>query len=272
MYWISVQRQLLFWALIISMLGSSCVAHRELISLNGGDATPPKGLADTTIYIKATAAFEAYKVRPNDQLLIKINSFEGSTGDFINQKLSGSTESTRLQYDPSTIYFNSYSINDSGYIKLPVLEKVQVEGLTTFEIQELLDQKLEPYIRLASTDVKLGNRRVTLLGEVARPGVQYLYNEQNTLLEAIGFAGDFTPFGNRKKVKLIRQTETGVKSVYLNLNRSDFLSTPYYYVQPNDVIYVEPLKPKSFDVSASSVGIVISGISLGVLIANFFIK
>lgn len=259
-------------ALFVTIFGSSCVTHRDLISLNGGENLPKGEIPDSVLQRMSPVAFEAYRVRPNDQLFVRINSFEGSTGDFINQNLSSQSAANRQGFDPSTIYFNSYTVNDSGYIKLPILEDIKVTGFTTTEIQDHLNAALKPYLKLASADVKLGNRRVTLLGEVASPGVQYLYNEKNTLLEALGLAGDITPFGNRKKVKLIRQTETGVETVYLNLNRSDFITTPYFYIQPNDVVYVEPLKAKSFDQSSRAVGVVISSISLAVIIANIFIK
>lgn len=270
----SYKKMILLSAAAMILLGSSCVSHRDLISLNGEDFyfSPKDSMPDSMAQVVPTPAFQPYKVRTNDQLVIQVNSFEGSTGDFINQNQGNQNGFNRLQYDPSTVYFNSYSVSDSGFIKLPILEEIPVVGLTTTEIQTLLDEELKPYLRLAATNVKLGNRRVTLMGEVQRPGVQYLYNEKNTLLEAISLAGDFTPFGDRRKVKVIRQTDTGVKSVYLNLNRSDFLATPFYYVQPNDVIYVQPLKAKSFDVSSRSVGVVISGVSLAAVIVSIIVR
>lgn len=267
------RRNVFLLALLLAIHGVSCVSHSNLISLNVGDPEVETAKIDSTIsQTRSTAVFEDYKIRPNDQLFIRLNSFEGSTGDFINRELADEGGGNRLSFDPQTVYFNSYSVSESGFIKLPMLEKVAVQGLTTLQLQDTLDKAYEPYLRLASTSVKLGNRRITLLGEFQNPGTYYLYNEKNTLLEAIGLAGDFTAFSNRKKVKLIRQTQDGVESVYLNLTRADFISTPYYYVQPNDVIYVEPVKAKSFDESARSVGVVISSLSLAVIIANIFIK
>lgn len=266
------QKLCLIFAILIVLTGSSCVTHSDLISLNEGEVVVENVPPDSTAQKIKTPLFQAHKIRPNDQLMIHINEFEGNSSSFINKNIATDQGNIRFDFDPPALYFNSYSVNDSGYIKLPMLEKVHVVGLTTSELQDTLDLALKPYVKLSSTKVKLANNRVTLLGEVNNPGVQYLYNERNTLLEAIGLAGDFTQFGNRKKVKLIRQTEDGVKSVYINLQRSDFLTTPYYYVQPNDVVYVEPLKPKSFDNSSRSVGVVLSGISLAVVIVSIFIK
>lgn len=155
---------------------------------------------------------------------------------------------------------------------MPLLEEIKVSGLTALELKAKLDDSYKPYLRFVSTNVKLANMRVTVLGEVAKPGVHYLYQDRNTILDAIGLAEDFTEFGNRKRVKLIRQTDWGSQTVYVNLSRPEFASTEYLYVQPNDLIYVEPLKAKSFDVSSESVGIVLSAISLGALLANIFLK
>jgi polysaccharide export outer membrane protein len=118
----------------------------------------------------------------------------------------------------------------------------------------------------------LANPRITVLGEVQQPGMHYLYNEQNSMLDAIGLAGDFTDFSNRRKVKVIRRTGDGTtKTAYINMNRSDFLNTEFQYAQPHDIIYVEPKKAKSFDSSAKSVGVVISAVSLAALFANLII-
>ena len=113
--------------------------------------------------------------------------------------------------------------------------------------------------------------RVTILGEVESPGVHYFFNNQTTILEAISLAGDFTDFGNRKKVKLIRRTGNETHTVMLDLNKADFVNTEYYFIHPNDLIYIEPIKAKGFDVGAQSVGIVLSVISTAALLANIFL-
>jgi polysaccharide export outer membrane protein len=123
---------------------------------------------------------------------------------------------------------------------------------------------------MASTSVKLANLRVTILGEVENPGVHYFFSNQTTILEAISLAGDFTDFGNRQKVKLIRRKDNATKTIVLDLNKPDFLDTEYYFIHPNDLIYIEPIKAKAFDVGAQSVGIVLSVISTAALLANIF--
>ena len=111
------------WIFLLSMalvfVGSSCVSHRDLISLNGADFyfSPKEAMPDSMAQVVPTPAFQPYKIRTHDQLLIQVNSFEGSTGDFINQNQGNQSGANRFQYDPPTVYFNSYSVSDSGFIK-----------------------------------------------------------------------------------------------------------------------------------------------------------
>lgn len=244
-----------------------------MVTLNSNESVSSKLKSQKDMGYTTTHPFEPYQIQSYDQLMIKISAFDGNTEDFLNREFSaqGSASGQNLDYNPETLYFNSYSVDESGFIYLPVIEKIQVKGLTIEELKRLLDEAYSPYLKFSQTTVKLANMRFTVLGEVENPGVYYLYNEQSTLLDAISQAGDFTDFGNRNKVKLIRQRKQGSETVYLNLNRSDFVETEYFYIQPSDVIYIEPVKAKSWDVSSNAIGIVLSAISIGVLLTNIFL-
>ncbi|MFK8008546.1 MAG: polysaccharide biosynthesis/export family protein [Saprospiraceae bacterium] len=259
--------------LIILVCGTfftSCIKHSELISLNGDDKD--KEGVKNTVVLDELHDFEAYKVQPFDQLMIKVNAFDGSTEEYLNREFSSTNTFTReIAYDPASLYFNSYTVDEAGEIALPLVGNIKVTSMTISDVKKHLDESYKPHLKLVSTSVKLANMRVTLFGEVNKPGVQYLYNEKNTILDAISNAGGITDFGNRKKVKLIRMTEKGSETVYLDLNKSDFISTEYYYIQPYDVIYIEPSKFKSRDRSSSVAGVVISAISAGAVILSFFI-
>ncbi|MBI5916147.1 MAG: polysaccharide biosynthesis/export family protein [Bacteroidetes bacterium] len=265
--------KILLFALTISMVGQSCVSHKDLVTLNGNEQVPEDLRAAETKTNTRVFPFKPHQIQPFDQLMVKINAFDGSTEEFLNREFTTEHVYSRdINYDPSSLYFNSYTVDGEGYIYLPLLEKVLVKGVTLSELKVKLDKEYAPYLKFASTNVKLANMRVTVIGEVNNPGVHYLHNERATLLDAIGLAGDFTDFSNRKKVKVIRQYKDGSYSSYLNLNRDDFIYTEFYYCQPYDVIYVEPLKAKSKEVSAPIVGVFLSAISVGALIVNIFIK
>lgn len=265
--------KLLVLLLALVTLSQSCVHHRELITINGNEEVPENMRSDQIIQYINYYNFKPHRIKPYDLLMIKVNAFDGSTEEFLNREFkTDNIYSRQIGYDPASLYFNSYGVDEKGFVFLPLIDSIHVEGMTLNELKLKLDQAYTPYLKFASTHVKLANNRVAVLGEVNKPGLHYMFNEQNTILDAISAAGDFTDFGNRKKIKLIRQTAEGSKSVYINLFRSDFLSTEYFFVQPNDMIYVEPIKVKSWDVSSKSIGIVISGISLGALLVSLFTK
>ena len=259
---------------LLLLLSQSCVKHKEMVSLNAKESVSEDLKAEKSMGFSNVYPFKPYQIRPFDQLMIKINAFDGKTEDFLNREFSpgtGNNNGQNLEYNPESLYFNSYSVNDSGYIYLPVVEKIKVVGLTVAELKVLLDEAYSPYLKYSQSTIKLANMRFTVLGEVNNPGVYYLYNEQSSLLDAISEAGDFTDFANRTKVKLIRQTKEGSQTIYLNLNRSDFVLTEYFQIRPADVLYVEPIKAKSWDVSANSLSVIFSAVSLGVLVTNIFL-
>ncbi len=257
----------------IGTLFPSCVTHKDMVTLNEAENSPKNLKSDKSVGYTNLLKQKPYKIRPFDQLLVKVNAFDGNTEDYLNREFSrGNVYSRDLDYSPASIYFNSYNVNKEGFISLPVIDKVKVAGLTVTELKLKLEKAYAPYLKFASSTVKVANMRVTVLGEVQDPGVQQLYNEQTTILDAITLAGDFTEFGNRNKVKLIRQGKQGRQTVYLNLSRSDFMATEFYYVQPSDVIYVEPIKAKALDVSSRTLGVVFSAISLGILLTSLFVN
>lgn len=249
----------------------SCVSHKELITLNGADPEMERAL-NMEMHETMVNPPAQFIIQPADLLIININAFEGNTTQFLQQEFaSRNLNNGSREYGPNALYYNSYEVDMDGYITLPLVDKIKAAGLNTDQLKVQLDSAFTPYLRFTSTSVKLANMRVTILGEVERPGVQYFFNNQTTILEAISLAGDFTDFGNRKKVKLIRRSGSETKTVLLDLNRGDFINTEYFFVHPNDLIYVEPIRAKAFDVGAQSVGIVLSVISTAALLANIFL-
>ncbi len=254
------------------VFAQSCVSHKELISLNGSDPEIERGL-NIPIMEGNLNIPKMFIIQPSDLLVININAFEGSTSEYLQQEFASRTQNNaNREFGPNAIYYNSYEVDDEVYLELPLLDRFKVAGLNTIELKSKLDSAYTPYLKFASTSVKLANLRITVLGEVESPGVHYFFNNQTTILEAISMAGDFTDFSNRKKVKLIRRIGSETKTIILDLNKPDFLGTEYYFIQPNDLIYIEPIKAKAFDVGSQSVGIVLSVISTAALLANIFVN
>jgi len=248
------------------------VSHRDLITLNGAEVGLERG-QDTLYSKQILKSPKSFKIQPSDLLIINISAFEGNTSEFLQQEFSSRNLNSggSSDFGPDALYYNSYQVDDEGFIELPLIDRLMASGLSTYELKAKLDSAYTPYLKFASTSVKLANMRVTLLGEVESPGVYYFFNNQTTILEAISLAGDFSDFGNRRKVKLIRKSGKESQTIILDLNTPDFIGTEYYYIKPNDLIYIEPIKAKARDVGAQSVGIVLTAISTAALLANIFL-
>ncbi len=265
--------KILCFAILCGTFFTSCLKHKQLITLNGNDESIEEDLRNVSnVKYKELPDYKPYKIQAFDQLLIKVNAFDGNTEDFLNREFtSENTFSRDITYDPPSLYFNSYIVDERGQITLPLIGSIDVKGKTIADLKLEIDEAYEPHLKMVSSSVKLSNMRITIFGEVNRPGIQYLYDERTTLFDAIGLAGDITDFGNREKVKLIRLTDKGSKTVYLNLQNSEFVNSEFFYLKPYDVIYIEPTKAKSRDRSARVVGVVISAVSVGTLILNLIL-
>lgn len=176
---------------------------------------------------------EAYLIRPNDHLYIVVLGDDPLNTAFLNL-----TEATRNSISQN-LELITYTVDEKGYISFPQLGEVYVKDKTVLEVQNELNKAVRNFIAGTSVQVKLVERTITVLGEVSRPGVQNIYKNQVTIFEALGTAGDITDWGNRKAVKLFRQTDEGKAIVSLDLTDPQLIYSPYYFVLPNDVIYVE---------------------------------
>ena len=149
-----------------------------------------------------------------------------------------------------------YLVDNDGKINFPVLGELKVGGLTKKEAEQLIIEKLKPYIKETPiVTVRMVNYKISVLGEVARPGTFTINNEKVNLLEALAMAGDMTVWGVRDNVKLIREGADGKQQIItLDLNKAETLLSPYYWLQQNDIVYVTPNKAKArnSDISSST--------------------
>lgn len=249
---------------LLLCFGQGCIKHQELINLRYEEGTD--SLMSNSYHLN-----EEYRIRPFDNLFIRVNSFEGNTISYFNNEAPGSSSNNANRFTEAAVYFNSYVVSQAGEIVLPVIGSVFVEGMTVNQIKDTLDKKLGSQLKRPSTTVKFANFRITVLGEVYRPGTMYIYNDKVNLLQAIGQAGDFTNYANRKRIKLVRDTDQGAESVYLDITDPDILESEYFFMRPNDVLYVEPLKARAFDLNFRAAGIVISVASVTTLVANLIL-
>lgn len=166
-----------------------------------------------------------------------------------------------------------YRVSDAGQIKFPVIGKIKLQGLTISQAQDLLETALTKYVKNPIVNIKFTNFRITVIGEVNRPSTFTVTNEKINLLEALGLAGDMTPYGKRENVLIIRETEGTRVMQRLDVNSRNAMNSPYFYLKQNDVIYVEPDKAKSVEVSNNNrlMPLVVAAISAVAVLATTFL-
>lgn len=155
-----------------------------------------------------------------------------------------------------------YLVDVNGEITFPIIGQIKVGGLKKSEAARLIKKKLEPYLKDPIVIIQFRNYKITVLGEVHRPGSYTISNERISILEALGLAGDLSIYGCRDNVLLIRELEGGKKEYHrIDLTQTDILSSPYYYLQQNDVIYVQPNNTRVTSAASSNIGLYLSTIS-----------
>lgn len=171
-------------------------------------------------------------------------------------------------------YQPGYLVSKEGTIEFPMIGRVSVTGQTTSQIAALLKDKIKSYLKEPVVNVRNVNFRISILGEVNHPGLFLVNNEQVTLLQALGMANDITIYGKRENVLIIRE-ENGKKTfARVDLTKRDFFRSPYYYLHPNDIVYVEPgqARAASTDNSYRILPIVISGASAILVLVSVLVR
>ncbi|MGB3848551.1 MAG: polysaccharide biosynthesis/export family protein [Tunicatimonas sp.] len=237
---------------------SACIPNKQLVYLPNPEFNSE---APILVYNRRNV----YELQPQDVLSVRIKTLDTDTEDYFNIQADGGFQ----PINPAGLYVNGYSINSRGMITLPEVGEVKVGGLTLEQAEAKIKEAVGVYVNNTTIFVKLVSFKVTVLGEVNSPGYYFIYNEQATVLEVLGIAGDLTDFGNRENITLVRQTGRGNEAVLLNLKDPDLLASPYYYLQPNDALYVQPLRAKATRSNLNVLTLIFAGVSTGLLILNY---
>lgn len=208
------------------------------------------------------------KIMPKDQLSIIVKSSNEDLSEPFNlysKSMGGSSLNQNLQY---------YLVDNAGYIDFPIVGKIKVLGLTARECENLVRSKIQPYFKeseLPLVTVRMSSFRVVVTGEVGSPGVVTVPNEKISIVEALAQSGDMGLQGKRKNILLIREDATGRKEAHrLDMTDANLINSPYFYLQQNDIVYVEPNGVKKGTAGLSNsvtfwIGLVSSIISLATL-------
>lgn len=254
---------------------SSCISQRQITYFQ------KNATRQDTIRIA-----EAYtpQIQPDDILSIYVNSLNPAASSFFNPYAGG----VSAQPEESSLLGTNYSaasatrtaqttapgfrVDEKGMIEIPLVGQLKVEGLTTSEARDTIRNRLRIYLKEPTVNVRFLNFKISVMGEVARPSTYLIPNERITLPEALTMAGDLTIYGRRTNVMIMREKDGQKEFGTVDLTQRDLFKSPYYYLHPNDVIYVEPSKGRSAqtDRSYANISMFLSAISIVAILIQTF--
>ena len=254
----------LFFIFLVLVLISSCGSKEDVVYFNGINTK------DNIVGIDSY--MPTYHI--DDELIIVVNSVEPEASRPYNQTSVSYSSDLRDSFGRERM--QTYIVDSDGYIDFPSLGRIKIAGLNRDQARAMFVKKLKPFINDPIVNIRTVNYRITVLGEVNRPGTYTTPNERITIIEAIGLAGDLTIYGERENVLVIHDYDGKKTFTRVNLKSKNLFNSPAYYLAQNDVVYVEPnqTRAKASTIGAgtgvllSSLGILISMAALVVTIIN----
>ncbi|MGM0498205.1 MAG: polysaccharide biosynthesis/export family protein [Bacteroidota bacterium] len=241
--------------LMTILFASSCVQQKKMLYTSGTEEQFKEAIP---AYIS-----EDSKIEPYDRLYLRVLSLDEQTSRLFNVE-------SRL-YGEINLHLNSYSVNENGQIDVPFVGPIEVGGYTLVEAKSKIEKELNLYLPNTSVDLKFAGNYITVLGEVRVPGNHLYFRDRLNVFEAIGHAGGILDYGNKQQIILVR-TENGTTTYHtVDLTRSDIAQSAFFYLQPDDVIIIQPLRAKfrtlrSFQLES----LVLSGVTTIVTVLYFF--
>lgn len=217
--------------ILLFIVTQSCANKKDILYFQDADAQK-----------QMTVQYQAPRIQPNDILDIKVTALVPETALPYNVQTTTASASSSLEL----LKLQGYLVDVDGSIVFPVLGRLKVGQKTTTDIENDLQKQLEQggHLILPKVSVRLLNAKVTILGEVQKPGTYNFTEQQISLPQALGYAGDLTINGERKNVLIIREADGQRYTQRIDLTQSGWFDSPYYYIQPNDFIVVNPNAPK----------------------------
>ena len=246
------------------LLTIGCTSQKKLAYLNN---LPPAGGEETF-----TMEIPDYKIQPRDILYVTIKAMtpDGRITDFLS---TGSSVGVNLTQGESGGYLYGFDVDMEGKIVIPAVGQVSVSGLTLEKTRKVVQDLADKVFKNSTVECKLLSFKFTVIGEVRTPGTYINYNNYLTVLEAIGRAGGVDDYGNRSKVLVVRPMDKGTKTFRLNLQDKKILTSDAYFLLPNDVVIVEPLSQKIFNMNLPTISFILtaltSSITMTLLLINY---
>ena len=251
---------LLCFIIIGTLLNYSCTSRKKLVYMNDH----PKGYEVVTYNQNDLNVI----LQPGDVVYIKVLSIDKETSALFNLDAApgGGINTTG---EVSTA-LKGYTIDESGYIRLPVIDTINVAGKSISEAERIVQTYVDGYFKNATVILKLLNTKISVLGEVNRPGTYNILRNSINLFEALALAGDITQYGNRKSILIVRTINNENITFRVDLTKENIISTEKFYLLPNDIVIVEPLPLRAFRLNTTTISLIFSGLTTLVTTLTFF--
>jgi len=278
-----LRRAMTALVLLVLLVGTSCIRNKDYVLLQSPaekaywETSPLRRSqlrkAEAALHSGDSAVFvpyidpERYLIQFNDILRVEIRSYDEKANQIFNNALGQQQMmgGGMMMVGGDPFFFFGNPVNDSGFLDLPVVGNIKVSGLSLEQAQQQVQAQIDKYFSQVFVRVTFGGIRFAVMGEVRSPNKFVAMQNRLTVLEALSMAGGPLPEGNRRRVQLIRQYPGGSRVVYLDLTDRSLLESPYYFVRPNDVLHVTPLRVREWGTGITaqqSMGTVLTAISL----------
>lgn len=247
-----------FSFLMILFVISSCIPMKNIVYMKN----------NPILEKEITTTPPVHQLAIGDILFIKVISLNNQSYAFFNVETNTNAGGENITM--ANLYINGFRIDDAGMIELPVIGRIYLLGQNIDQSKRTIQKAVDEYLKDATVIVKLANFEITVLGEVNRPGLFPIMKDNITIYDALAMAGDLTDYANRKKVKIVR-TEDNKKKIYnIDVTDQQLLLSEFYYLRNDDLVYVEPLRYRSFRKSQSQV--VFSTLTTLAIVLNVLLK
>ena len=250
------------YSMIVLLFGflffQSCIPMRKVVYMNNNPITE----------LESNTVPPVHHLEIGDVLFVRILSQNDKTHEFFHVETN--TNSSLTNPSMASLYLNGSTINGSGKIEIPVIGEIYLLGQDLEEAKKSIQQAVDEYLKDAIVIVKLANFQVTILGEINNAGTFPVFKESLTLFEALAMAGDLTDYANRQKIKIVRTYKNKKQINIVDITDQQLLLSDFYYLRNDDMIYVEPLKYRTFRKSQSQV--VLSALTTLALVVNVLLK
>ncbi len=250
----------IFFTIITLLVVTSCIPKKEVVYFQGVQTNSEN----------INGNYEPL-IQNDDMLYINISSFEAEASAPFN--LESHDESNNSSGGVFSMQKQTYLVDNNGNIEFPIIGTIQVAGYSIKALRETLKDRLSIYIKDAVINIRIVNFKVTVIGEVNNPGTIQVDSQRITLTEALARAGDLTIYGRRNNILIIRDFQGTKTYNRVDITKTDFVNSPYYYLDQNDVVYIEPRKSKTDNATfGNNLGTIMSlvgfGISLMILLTR----